>query len=269
MDWLAALGGLRAAHEPGVLVTLVSVRGHAPRAAGAKMVVGAGAVWDTIGGGNLEETAVKRSRAMIAAGAAVPELFSLTLSDKAPAEYGVQCCGGEVTILMEPVRAVPSVAIFGMGHVGLELAIILSRHDLDLTLVDSRADLLDESRLAPAMGGLARVRVRGEQVPESVFPSLPAGTYAYILTHDHAEDLALCESALAQDSLSYIGLIGSASKWARFRRRLAEAGHGEEEQRRITTPIGLLEGIRAKDPAAIAVSVAADLLMRFEAAGAE
>jgi xanthine dehydrogenase accessory factor len=267
MDWLAALGELRAAHEPGVLVTLVSVRGHAPRAAGAKMVVGADVVWDTIGGGNLEETAVERSRAMIASGALVPELFTLTLSDKAPAEYGVQCCGGEVTILMEPVRTVPSVAIFGMGHVGLELAIVLSRHDLDLTLVDSRADLLEDARLAPVAGGLARVRVRHEPVPESVFPSLADGTYALILTHDHAEDLALCESALAQRSLAYIGLIGSSSKWARFRTQLTEAGHDESDLARITTPIGLRDGIRAKDPAAIAVSVAADLLMRFERVG--
>lgn len=263
MDWLGALGELRAAHEPGVLVTLVSVRGHAPRAAGAKMVVGAHAVWDTIGGGNLEETAVERSRAMIESGASVPELFSLTLSDKAPAEYGVQCCGGEVTILMEPVRTVPSVAVFGMGHVGLELAIILSRHDLDLTLVDSRADLLDEERLAQVKAGLARVRVCHEPVPEAVFPSLAAGTYALILTHDHAEDLALCESALAQDDLAYIGLIGSSSKWARFRKQLTDAGHTQEDLERITTPIGLRDAIRAKDPAAIAVSVAADLLMRF------
>jgi xanthine dehydrogenase accessory factor len=267
VDWLAALAGLRAAHEPGVLVTLVSVRGHAPRAAGAKMVVGADAVWDTIGGGNLEETAIERSRAMIVSGTLVPELFTLTLSDKAPAEYGVQCCGGEVTILMEPVRTVPSVAIFGMGHVGLELAIILSRHDIDLTLVDSRADLLEDARLAPAIGGLARQRVCHEPVPESVFPSLPDGTFALILTHDHAEDLALCESALTRDSLAYIGLIGSSAKWARFRKQLTDAGHTHADLERITTPIGLRDGIRAKDPAAIAVSVAADLLMRFERVG--
>lgn len=206
---------------------------------------------------------MERSRAMIESGASLPELFSLTLSDKAPAEYGVQCCGGEVTILMEPVRTVPSVAVFGMGHVGLELAIILSRHDLDLTLVDSRADLLDEERLAQVNAGLARVRVCHEPVPEAVFPSLAAGTYALILTHDHAEDLALCESALAQDDLAYIGLIGSSSKWARFRKQLTDAGHTQEDLERITTPIGLRDAIRAKDPAAIAVSVAADLLMRF------
>ena len=46
-------------------------------------------------------------------------------------------------MLLEPLAVVPSVAIFGVGHVGLELARILARHDLDLHLVDSRADHLD------------------------------------------------------------------------------------------------------------------------------
>ena len=51
-------------------------------------------------------------------------------------------------MLLEPVPVVPSVAIFGMGHVGVELARILSRHDLELFMVDSRADMLTDDRLA-------------------------------------------------------------------------------------------------------------------------
>ncbi|WP_233554354.1 XdhC family protein [Deinococcus cavernae] len=62
MHWLTALNHLRDISEPAVLVTLVSVRGHAPREAGAKMVVSAGACWDTVGGGNLEATATQRAR---------------------------------------------------------------------------------------------------------------------------------------------------------------------------------------------------------------
>jgi xanthine dehydrogenase accessory factor len=40
MDWLNAVQQLRRDGRPGVLVTVVEVRGHAPREAGAKMVVG-------------------------------------------------------------------------------------------------------------------------------------------------------------------------------------------------------------------------------------
>ena len=77
-----------------MLVTLTSVRGHAPREAGAKMVVGANRTWDTIGGGNLEAVAVERARSMLAEGRTAPETFSSSLSDRAPFQHGMQCCGG-------------------------------------------------------------------------------------------------------------------------------------------------------------------------------
>ena len=60
----------------------------------------------------------------------------------------------------------PSVAVFGVGHVGLELARILSGHDLDLHLVDSRAGQLTDDRLAPVLAGEARVEVHRAPVPE-------------------------------------------------------------------------------------------------------
>ena len=69
MDWLDALTRLRREGSPGVLVTVAAVRGHAPRDPGAKMVVGSQHCWGSVGGGNLEETAIRRARELIAAGA--------------------------------------------------------------------------------------------------------------------------------------------------------------------------------------------------------
>ena len=66
MRWLQAVEKLRDERRAGVLVTLMSVRGHAPREAGAKMVVAADATWDSIGGGNIEATAVARARELLA-----------------------------------------------------------------------------------------------------------------------------------------------------------------------------------------------------------
>src|SRR5690606_40246586 len=54
MTWVAAVARLRARREPGVLVTVATVRGHAPRNAGAKLVVGRERTWGSIGGGNIE-----------------------------------------------------------------------------------------------------------------------------------------------------------------------------------------------------------------------
>ena len=216
------------------------------------MVVAADEVWETIGGGNLEATAVERSRALIARGASAPETLTLSLSDKAPSEHGQQCCGGEVTILLEPLAVVPAVAIFGVGHVGLELARILARHDLELHLVDSRADQVEPGR----------VHVHHAPVPEVALGQVPAGTHVLIMTHDHAEDAALCDMALRSGHLGSIGLIGSSAKWRRFEVLLRREGHDDAALARITTPIGLPD-IVGKDPATIAVSVAGDLLRRF------
>ena len=263
MEWLAAVQRLRAERLAGIIITLASVRGHAPRNGGAKMVVSAGAAWGTIGGGNLEATSIERARVMIAEHAGEPELMTMLLNDKASAMYGVQCCGGEVIMLLEPIRVIPAVVIFGLGHVGLELARVLSRHDIELHLVDSRADMLGDDRLSVLAGGNASLQVHHAPVPESVFELLPTGTHALIMTHDHAEDVALCDVALRSDGLASIGLIGSRAKWLRFQRRLLDEGHTEAELARIQTPIGV-PGIISKDPAAIAVSVAASLLQMFE-----
>ncbi len=264
--WLGAVTRLRAAREPGVLVTLVAVRGHAPRAAGAKLVVSMAQTWGSIGGGNLEAVAVDRARAQLGAGGAVPETFTVALSDKAPDEHGVQCCGGSVTVLLEPLPVVPAVAVFGVGHVGLELARVLARHDIELHLVDTRPEQLSDARLAVLSDAVARVHVhRVAVLPEIVLGELPTGTHVLIMTHDHAEDFALCDAVLRDGEFGSIGLIGSAGKWARFRTRLAAQGHDDAALARITTPIGLAD-IRGKEPATIAVSVAADLLRTWERA---
>lgn len=258
-DWLRAAESLRGRREPGVLVTLIEVRGHAPRDPGAKMVVSAADQWGSIGGGNLEATAVDRARDLLASGRTEPEQHAITLSHRANGEHGAQCCGGAVTVLLEPLPVPPAVAILGLGHVGLELARILARQDLDLHLVDSRADRLDEGALAPLVDSVARIVTHPVSAPEEVVGTLPAGTHVVVLTHDHAQDVAVCDAALHRADLGSIGLIGSSAKWRRFQSRLAEAGHPPGAIARVRTPIGVPE-VAGKDPATIAVSIAAELL---------
>ncbi len=259
MHWLTAVERLRTTREPGVLVTLASVRGHAPREAGAKMVVSARATWGSIGGGNLEQTAVTRARRMIDTGAAEPEQLTVALSDKARTEHGRQCCGGEVGILLEPLAVRPCVAVFGVGHVGGELARILSRHDLDLHLVDSREEQLAAATVSWLDDAVARVEVHHAPLPEMVLDALPPGAHVLVMTHDHAEDYALCDAALRCSHLGSVGLIGSSAKWGRFQRRLTADGHATDVVARIQSPIGAPD-LPGKEPATIALAVAADLL---------
>jgi len=260
MDWLRAAQQIRHDGQPGVLVTVIEVRGHAPREAGAKMVVSRDRSWGTVGGGNLEATAIARARELIESGAAEPEIRELQLNPHARTEHGRQCCGGVVRLLLEPLAVPPVVALFGIGHVGYELARILSRMPIQLLLVDSRAEQLDRVRLADVIDGSADISIHHTLLGEQVLEQLPRGAHVVIMTHDHAEDFALCDAALrAGQPLGGIGLIGSAVKWTRFAAQLAEMGHSPAAIARITCPIGV-PGITGKDPATIAVAVAAELL---------
>lgn len=265
MDWITALQVARADAVPGVLATIVEVRGHSPRNVGAKMFLTADAASGSIGGGNMEATVTERARAMIAAGERDVDYAEFGLNEHAHTTYGTQCCGGIVRVLLEPIGARPTVALFGAGHVGKELARILSRHELILHVTDSRAGMIDDRLAAELDEGPAIVHRHTLPAPETLLADLPDGAHLLILTHDHAEDLALCDSALRRGDLGSIGVIGSAAKWARFRMRLAAEGHSEAAIERIHCPIGVPD-ITGKAPAVIAVSVAADLMRVFQKA---
>ena len=263
MNWVASLHATLEGGEAVVLVTLVQVRGHAPREPGAKMIVTRDATLGSIGGGNLEATAVERARAMLSGGTRAPSLLTLRLTDNAPAQHGKQCCGGEVTVLLEPISPHrPSVAVFGLGHVGFALSRILATLPIDLHLVDSRAGQLERERLA-SVAGNARVHVHHAPIPELPLQRFPAGTHVVVLTHDHAEDLAVLDAALRRSDLGFIGLIGSKVKWLRFQEQLRAEGHTPEAIARVTSPIGL-DGIHGKTPEVIAISVAAQLTQHLE-----
>src|SRR5690606_32509653 len=198
-----------------------------------------------------------------------PETFTSTLSEHVVSGHGVQCCGGEVTVLLEPLAVAPTVAIFGMGHVGHELARTLARHDLDLHLVATRPARLPPDRLKPLADADARIHLHAVPVlPEQVLVTLPGAAHVLIMTHDHAEDAAIVDAAVRISGLATIGLIGSSAKWTRMQRHLLANGLSETDLARVQTPIGLPD-MAGKDPAVIAVSVAADLLQRIRAADCE
>lgn len=267
MDWLSAVQQLRQDGLPGVLVTVVDVRGHAPRDAGAKMVVGADHVWGSVGGGNLEESAVQRARELIASGATRPERLESRLNEHEKNPHGKQCCGGVVELLLEPLAVRPTVVVFGVGHVGYELARILSRLEIQLHLSDSRPEQLDPLRLADVTAGSASVSLHHSMVGEMLLDRLPRGSHILIMTHDHAEDFALCDAAIRTSHLGSIGLIGSSAKWVRFQAQLAAAGHDRAAISKITCPIGN-PSLTGKEPAVIAVGVASSLIELMESAAA-
>jgi xanthine dehydrogenase accessory factor len=244
-DWLAALAAARDAGEPCALVTVVSAEGSAPRDGGTKMAVTARGQAGSIGGGHLELRALESARAMLAAGEAAPRVETYALG---PA-LG-QCCGGKVTLLVEPFPAAAwHVWIFGAGHVGKALVHQLAGLPARVRLVDSRA-----AEIPAALPANCAAQV--EPCPEDAVKDVPAGASVLVMTHSHDLDLLLVERLLRRGDLAHVGLIGSASKRARFEARLSAKNVPTAA---LVCPIGI-GAIRDKHPHAIAIAAAAQLL---------
>ena len=180
------------------------------------------------------------------------------MTGNAAASRAVEAVAGETEAPRPRRREVANAAAAAIGHRFRRWT------KAEVAEAFSRAAHVTESALAGATrDALARVHVHHAPVPELVLGEVPRGTHVLVMTHDHAEDIALCDVALRCSHLGSVGLIGSSAKWSRFRVKLAAEGHGPEALERITTPIGLPD-VAGKDPATIAVSVAADLVRTFE-----
>ena len=154
--------------------------------------------------------------------------------------------------LIEPLRsrAVP-LWIWGAGHVGRAMVQTLAGLiEFDITWVDTSdmrfPDVIPE--------GVTKLTAEN---PANLVPYAPGDAQHLILTYSHALDLELCHQLLSH-SFAFTGLIGSKTKWARFKNRLHDLGHAQDQISRITCPIG--DPTLGKQPQAIAIGVAGALL---------
>ncbi|QRM28118.1 xanthine dehydrogenase accessory protein XdhC [Microvirga sp. VF16] len=143
------------------------------------------------------------------------------------------------------------VLVFGAGHVGRALVLSLAPLPFAVRWLDDRENAFPSH--IPANVKAVRMRDPEAEIAEAVPNSL-----VLVMTHDHPLDMAITAAALKRD-FPYVGLIGSATKRARFEKRFRELGLPEEKIHSLVCPIGL-PGIADKDPAVIAASVTAQLL---------
>jgi xanthine dehydrogenase accessory factor len=314
-----------------VLVTVLSVKGSAPRSVGSRMIVTQdGQLRGSIGGGNLEFEATALAgklletpeRAVLqrhsyglgprlnqCCGGAVElcfeliskvrsdwlkELNSSTESpsgawlltaldrdrvtkwvllpgDSSKQEFPIQLCstpvaktgsdspafclldsGGE-QFLLEHIRPnTRPLYLFGAGHVGRAVVEAIKDLPFDVTWIDSRWQFAPES--VPA----STVFVHSDK-PDRELHARKDALYL-VMTHSHQLDEDICYEILASGEFAFLGLIGSATKRARFVHRLARRGISETMLERLVCPVGHC-GITGKRPATIAVSIAAQLLL--------
>jgi len=242
----------------------VQARGSAPRAAGTRMLVSAVQAVGTIGGGHLEWKALASAREMLAARATACSRQRYPLG---PA-LG-QCCGGVVELELSPLddRAIARwpdsppllhLQMHGAGHVGHAIATLLTTLDVRTDWIDERDDAFAPTTTlgTPWPESVRRRNVDGA---EGEVDSCLPGTFFLVLTHDHALDFRIVESALRRDDAGFVGVIGSKSKRERFRHRLAQRGMDEARVDRMQCPVGV-PGITGKQPEIIALAVVAQLM---------
>jgi xanthine dehydrogenase accessory factor len=152
------------------------------------------------------------------------------------------------------------LCLFGAGHVGQSLVLALAPLPFVVTWIDPRPPSFPSH--VPG-----NVTCRAGAEPVRLLDKAPDGAFIAIMTHSHALDLDVAAAALLARRFPYVGLIGSATKRARFTGALRQIGLGDHDIGRLICPIGLTE-IRDKAPASIAAAVAAQLLIRRDAIAA-
>jgi xanthine dehydrogenase accessory factor len=259
------------AQAPAIWITVLQAQGSVPRGAGTVMAVFADNFLGTIGGGHLEFEAIAEARRRL-------------LSDNDPTRLPLekrfalgpslgQCCGGALVLKFERVtkqdaarlqallqdqaaQRFQPLALFGGGHVGKALVQTLAPLPFHVRWIDSRDEIFPSN--VPA-----QVVCEHSNPVQAAVPELAPHSRVLIMSFSHAEDLDVVAACLLRQrqrhDLPFIGLIGSATKWATFKRRLAERGFSEAECQQVTCPIGV-PGITGKEPEVIAIAVAAQLL---------
>ncbi|PYE85579.1 xanthine dehydrogenase accessory protein XdhC [Pseudoroseicyclus aestuarii] len=276
-----------------VRILVLETLGSAPREAGTAMLVTAEGQEGTIGGGALELMAVERAQAMLAGwpsaqeariplgpalgqccGGAVRLVWERfeALPDPLPPVRPLMAEGPVPPALAARAAALPAGAaprlengwiiepsasprrplwVWGAGHVGRAIVQVTAPlPDIAITWVDLAPELFPD----PLPHGVTAIPAA---TPQALVARAPRDADHLILTRSHALDLELCHALLGHGFAS-CGLIGSATKAARFRARLTALGHGAEAIARIACPIG--DPSLGRHPQAIAVGVVATLL---------
>jgi xanthine dehydrogenase accessory factor len=148
--------------------------------------------------------------------------------------------------------------LFGAGHVGRSLVLALAPLPFAVTWIDPRPSAFP-SHVPENVACIAAPE------PVRMLDSAPAKAFVAVMTHSHALDLDVVAAALKAGRFAYLGLIGSATKRARFESAMRQIGIADAAMEELICPIGLT-AIRDKAPAAIAAAIAAQLLMVRDAA---
>ena len=276
------------AGRPAVVVQVDEIKGSTPRETGTRMLVAADAVLGTIGGGHLEWQAIDLARHLLAETTQGAPVTGHATGPRLQKTYPLgptlgQCCGGVVVLGFEPLSPDSLVhwpdsparfhlELHGAGHVGQAIVRLLCDLDCTVRWIDERGDDAQTPGDAPGLPDPAwlatlppHIQWTPTEAADHEVAHAPAHACHLVLTHRHDLDLRIISAVLQrsqqQHDVRLAGLIGSQTKRAKFLHRLEAMGLSSHTLAGLTCPIGLPE-LTGKEPAVIAVSVVAQLLLQ-------
>lgn len=250
-DLFEAVAAVRRSGREAALATVIGTRGSTPGKDAMRLLVYEdGTFLGTVGGGCVEADVVDACLDVLQE--ARPRRLTFRLTENATGRTGLMC-GGELEVFVEPI-GVPSLVVFGAGHISRDLCTIAQRAGFRVTVVDDRDTFACRERFPDAAEVIAAPTF------EEAFGRLEvtAGTYCVIVTRGHAYDLECLGYALSTPA-RYVGLIGSQGKVRGILRKLGAQGLlGQADLARLHAPIGLALG--GGTHGEIAVSIVAELI---------
>lgn len=169
--------------------------------------------------------------------------------------------GARHELVFDPIKPDDfNVYVFGAGHVGTALVSMLLQQECRVTWVDTRDEMLQREFINIKKHQLITCCT---DTPLALVDEAPANSYFIVMTHDHHLDQQLSEHILKREDVAWFGLIGSATKRKKFEHRMLRRGLSAQKLKTMTCPIGI-DGIKSKQPAAIALAVTAQLVQVHE-----
>ncbi len=248
------LAGFRKQNIDCVLVTVVEKDGEGPVEIGKKMLVTAkGDAFGTVGGGALEYQARKICSRVLEERKSRLEKYALTEGKVFPDREVINMpCGGTVSLFYDFIGTKADVYIFGAGHVGQALYLILSTMPYHITVVDPRKEVVEafegkEPFLCDSF--VSFIREKG----------IREHSFVIICTPSHKEDYHVINEIIEQKiPVNYMGMLCSKTKLKKYLESTYENFGNDIDLSSFYSPIGL--DIGGGSPEEIAVSIAAEML---------
>jgi xanthine dehydrogenase accessory factor len=242
---------IRAEGEKGAIATVISSRIPAAMKGKSKLILRAdGTMLGGIGDGGFIEDCV-RQKADEVMREDYLAVLQFEISDDEALRWGLEP-GDTLDVFVEPIIAIPTLYLFGGGHVSLQIARVAKTVGFKIVVIDDR----------PAFANKERFPMADETRVEdlyTVFERLRIDDQSYIVavTRGHQHDEPVIEQAIRTEA-RYIGMIGSKRKISRMWKKLIERGADKARLAQVHAPIGLEIG--ADTPEEIAVSIVAQLI---------